>query len=87
MVNILSLGTGTFFNDVIALANGSADAVRIAAYSSNLNSLIASDQNIDESSLDQIITLTDDSVTTDEDNSSEFSPLANDVIDAGSDYY
>mgnify|MGYP001174667484 FL=1 len=84
---ITNFATGTFLNDVIALANGSADAVRIAAYSSNLNSLIASDQNIDESSLDQVITLTDDSVTTDEDNSSEFSPLANDVIDAGSDYY
>ena len=84
---ITNFATGTFLNDVIALANGSADAVRIATYSSNLNSLIASDQNIDESSLDQVITLTDDSVTTDEDNSSEFSPLANDVIDAGSDYY
>ncbi len=84
---ITNFATGTFLNDVIALANGSADAVRIAAYSSNLNSLIASDQNIDESSLDQVITLTDDSVTTDEDNSLEFSPLANDVIDAGSDYY
>ena len=84
---IINFATGTFLNDVIALANGSADAVRIATYSSNLNSLIASDQNIDESSLDQVITLTDDSVTTDEDNSLEFSPLANDVIDAGSDYY
>ncbi len=84
---IINFATGTFLNDVIALANGSADAVRIAAYSSNLNSLIASDQNIDESSLDQVITLTDDSVTTDEDNVLEFSPLANDVIDAGSDYY
>ena len=84
---IVNFATGTFLNDVIALANGSADAVRIATYSSNLNSLIASDQNIDESSLDQVITLIDDSVTTDEDNSLEFSPLANDVIDAGSDYY
>ena len=84
---ITNFATGTFLNDVIALANGSADAVRIAAYSSNLNSLIASDQNIDESSLDQVITLNDDSVTTDEDNVLEFSPLANDVIDAGSDYY
>ena len=84
---ITNFATGTFLNDVIALANGSADAVRIATYSSNLNSLIASDQNIDESSLDQVITLTDDSVTTDEDNSLEFSPLSNDVIDAGSDYY
>ncbi len=84
---IINFATGTFLNDVIALANGSADTVRITAYSSNLNSLIASDQNIDESSLDQVITLTDDSVTIDEDNNLEFSPLANDVIDAGSDYY
>ena len=84
---IINFATGTFLNDVIALANGSADAVRIATYSSNLNSLIASDQNIDESSLDQVITLTDDSVSTNEDNSLEFSPLANDVIDAGNDYY
>jgi len=84
---IVNFATGTFLNDVIALANGSADAVRIATYSSNLNSLIASDQNIDETSLDQVITLTDDSVTTDEDNSLDFSPLTNDVIDAGSDYY
>ena len=84
---IINYATGTFLNDVIALANGTADAARIATYSSNLNSLIASDQNIDESSLDQVLTLTDDSVTTDEDNSLEFSPLANDVIDAGSDYY
>jgi len=84
---ITNYATGTFLNDVIALANGTADAVRIASYSSNLNSLIASDQNIDESSLDQVLTLTDDSVSTDEDNSLELSPLENDVIDAGSDYY
>ena len=84
---IINYATGTFLNDVIALANGTADADRIASYSSNLNSLIASDQNIDESSLDQALTLTDDSVSTDEDNSLEFSPLENDVIDAGSDYY
>ena len=51
---IINFATGTFLNDVIALANGSIDAVRIASYSSNLNSLIASDQNIDESSLDQV---------------------------------
>lgn len=84
---ITNYATGTFLNDIIALANGTADAVRIATYSSNLNSLIASDQNIDESSLDQVLTLTDDSVSTDEDNSLELSPLENDVIDAGSDYY
>ena len=84
---IINYATGTFLNDVIALANGTSDADRIASYSSNLNSLIASDQNIDESSLDQALTLTDDSVSTDEDNSLEFSPLENDVIDAGSDYY
>ena len=84
---ITNYATGTFLNDVIALANGTADAVRIATYSSNLNSLIASDQNIDESSLDQVLTLTDDSVSTNEDNSLELSPLENDVIDAGSDYY
>ena len=84
---IINYATGSFLNDVIALANGTADAVRIATYSSNLNSLIASDQNIDESILDQVLTLTDDSVSTDEDNSLDFSPLANDVIDAGSDYY
>ena len=84
---IINYATGTFLNDVIALANGTADALRISTYSSNLNSLIASDQNIDEASLDQVITLTDDSVSTDEDNSLEFSPLENDVIDAGSDYY
>ena len=51
---ITNFATGTFLNDVIALANGSADAVRIATYSSNLNSLIASDQNIDESILDPV---------------------------------
>ena len=84
---IINYATGTFLNDVIALANGTADVARIAAYSSNLNSLIASDQNIDESSLDQVLSLTDDSVTTDEDNNLEFSPLGNDSIDAGSDYY
>ena len=84
---IINYATGTFLNDVIALANGTADVARIAAYSSNLNSLIASDQNIDESSLDQVLSLTDDSVTTDEDNNLEFSPLDNDSIDAGSDYY
>ena len=84
---IINFVTGTFLNDVIALANGSIDAARINAYSSNLNSLIASDQNIDESSLDQVLTLTDDAVSTDEDNSIEFSPLENDVIDVGSEYY
>jgi hypothetical protein len=84
---ITNYATGTFLNDVIALANGTADVARIAAYSSSLNSLIASDQNIDESSLDQVLSLTDDSVTTDEDNNLEFSPLDNDSIDAGSDYY
>ena len=84
---IINYATGTFLNDVIALANGTADVARIAAYSSSLNSLIASDQNIDESSLDQVLSLTDDSVTTDEDNNLEFSPLDNDSIDAGSDYY
>ena len=84
---IINYATGTFLNDVIALANGTVDPVRIATYSSNLNSLIASDQNVDESILDQVLTLTDDSVSTDEDNSLEFSPLANDVIDAGIDYY
>jgi subtilisin family serine protease len=84
---IINYATGTFLNDVIALANGTADPERIATYTSNLNSLIASDQNIDESSLDQALTLADDSVSTDEDNSLEFSPLDNDVIDAGTDYY
>ena len=84
---IINYATGTFLNDVIALANGTVDIARIAAYSSSLNSLIASDQNIDESSLDQVLSLTDDSVTTDEDNNLEFSPLDNDSIDAGSDYY
>ncbi len=84
---IINYATGTFLNDVIALANGSADPNRIATYSSNLNSLIAADQNIDESVLDQVLTLTDDTVSTDEDNSIEFSPLANDSIDVGNDYY
>ena len=84
---IINYATGTFLNDVIALANGTADSTRIAAYSSNLNSLIAADQNIDELSLDQVLSLTDDSVTTDEDNNLEFSPLDNDSIDAGNDYY
>ena len=84
---IINYATGTFLNDIIALANGTADSTRIAAYSSNLNSLIAADQNIDESSLDQVLSLTDDSVTTDEDSNLEFSPLDNDSIDAGSDYY
>jgi len=84
---ITNYATGTFLNDVKALANGTADSNRIALYSSNLNSLIASDQNIDESSLDQVLTLSDDSVSTDEDNSLDFSPLANDTIDVGNDYY
>ncbi len=84
---IVNFATGTFLNDVVALANGTADNNRIATYSSNINSLIAADQNIDESTLDQVLTLTDDSVSTDEDNSLEFSPLENDNIDVGTDYY
>ena len=84
---ITNYATGTFLNDVKALANGTADSIRIASYLTNLNSLIASDQNIDESSLDQVLSLSDDSVSTDEDNSLDFSPLGNDTIDVGSDYY
>ena len=84
---ITNYATGTFLNDIKALANGTADSNRISLYSSNLNSLIASDQNIDESSLDQVLTLSDDLVSTDEDNSLDFSPLDNDIIDVGNDYY
>ena len=84
---ISNYATGTFISDIIALANGSIDPTRVASYSSNINSLISSDQNIDESLLDQSISLIDDSVSIDEDNVVEISPLSNDVIEAGNDYY
>ena len=61
---------------------------RFSAYGSGkINSLISSDQNIDESQLEQLVTLVDDSAVTDEDVSIEISPLSNDSIDVGSDYY
>ncbi len=84
---IVNFSTGTFITDIISLANGSADESRISSYATNLNSLIASDQNIDESSLVQVISLTDDYVYLDEDGEITFSPLENDEIDVGDDYY
>lgn len=79
--------TSTFIDDTLSLANGTADLDRISSYSLDINSLIASDQNIDSSILDQSITLEDDSVVTNEDNSVEFPPLSNDSIEVGNDYY
>ena len=79
--------TSTFIDDTLSLANGTADLERISSYSLDINSLIASDQNIDSSILDQSITLEDDSVVTNEDNSVEFPPLSNDSIEVGNDYY
>ncbi len=84
---ISNFATGAFITDIIALANGSIEPSRLSAYSSNLNALIASDQNVDEAILDQSISLEDDSIITNEDNSIQFPPLSNDVIDAGDDYY
>ena len=84
---ISNFATGAFISDVIALANGSIESSRLSAYSSNLNALIASDQNVDEAILDQSISLEDDSIITNEDNSTQFPPLSNDVIDVGNDYY
>ena len=84
---ISNFATGAFITDVIALANGSIESSRLSAYASNLNALIASDQNVDEAILDQSISLEDDSIITNEDNIIQFPPLSNDVIDAGNDYY
>ena len=83
---ISNFATGAFITDVIALANGSIESSRLSAYASNLNALIASDQNVDEAILDQSISLEDDSIITNEDNIIQFPPLSNDVIDAGNDY-
>ena len=65
---ISNFATGAFISDVIALANGSIESSRLSAYSSNLNALIASDENVDEAILDQSIYLEDDSIITNEDN-------------------
>lgn len=84
---ISNFATGTFISDIVALANGSIDSSRLSTYTTNLNSLIASDQNVDAAILDQSILLEDDSILTNEDNGIEFAPLSNDTIDAGNDYY
>ena len=84
---ISNFATGTFISDIVALANGSIDSSRLSTYTTNLNSLIASDQNVDATILDQSISLEDDSILTNEDNGIEFPPLSNDTIDAGNDYY
>ena len=85
---IIGYASGTFLNDIISLASGTLSDERFSAYGSgNINSLISSDQNIDESQLEQLVTLVDDSAVTDEDVSIEILPLSNDSIDVGSDYY
>lgn len=85
---IIGYASGTFLNDIISLASGTLSDERVSAYGSgNINSLISSDQNIDESQLVQLVTLADDSAVTDEDVSIEILPLSNDSIDVGSDYY
>ena len=84
---IINFSNGTFINDVISLANETYDSARIQSYLTNLNSIIASDQNIDESSLEQTLGLVDDTLDLNEDEDITFSPLSNDTISSGSDYY
>ena len=84
---IIDFASGTFMNDVRSLADNTLSESTLNSYVSNINSLIASDQNIDEDSLIQTIVLVDDNITVDEDQSLDFSPLSNDSIDVGSDYY
>ena len=84
---IINFASGAFMNDVQSLANNSLSASTLSSYVSNINSLIASDQNIDEDTLVQTIVLVDDSITLNEDESLDFSPLSNDTIDVGNDYY
>ena len=84
---IINFASGAFMNDVQSLANNSLSPSTLNSYVSNINTLIASDQNIDEDTLIQTIVLADDFISLNEDESLDFSPLSNDTIDVGNDYY
>ncbi len=84
---IVNFASSTFLTDVLSIANNTFDQNRIDLYINNINSLIASDQNIDESLLTQTLTLVDDSIELDEDESIVFSPLTNDVVASSDNYY
>ena len=85
---IIGYASGSFLIDVTNLANSSIDSTRLDSYSSaGILQLIASDQNIDAASLVQTLDLKDDNISTPEDEAIDFSPLSNDLIEAGSDYY
>ena len=76
---IANFTTGTFITDFKAMAQGTASSSLSASYATDINSLIATDQNIEPNDLVIKISLADDSATVDEDSSVVIAVLSNDT--------
>ena len=82
-----SFAIDNFIDYVNLLASGSLNQDVLESLTSDIDSVIAADQNIDESDLKISISTNDDAFTLDEDTNKTFFPLENDVIETGDDYY
>jgi Ca2+-binding RTX toxin-like protein len=74
--------TGQFITDFKAMAQGTASSSLAASYATDINTLIAADQNIELSDLVINIRLVDDSAKVDEDSSVVIAVLSNDTYTA-----
>lgn len=81
----LSFSTGTFQNDIINMANGTADSSRVDQYKNNILNLIAADQGVEPEQLMPGITAFDDVLSLDEDSSASINVLLNDSYLFGED--
>ena len=80
--------TGKFISDFTDIVSGEATSELITSYETDVNSLIADDQNLDLSDLGISLNLLDDTAVLDEDSSVDISVLANDsIITEGSSYF
>jgi hypothetical protein len=85
---ISNFTTGKFISDFTDIVSGEATSELITSYETDVNSLIADDQNIDLSDLGISLNLLDDTAVLDEDSSVDISVLANDsIITEGSSYF
>ena len=69
------------------LASGLFNQDLLETLTNDIDSVIAADQNIDESDLKISISTNDDAFSLDEDTDETFFPLENDIIETGDDYY
>ena len=82
-----SFAIDNFIDYVNLLASGSLNQDLLETLTNDIDSVIAADQNIDESDLKISISTNDDAFTLDEDTDETFFPLENDIIETGDDYY